>query len=238
MRSLTTYIKSNPAQLFQLHHAIRIELEANRDEKMRLRDKLVQLRQNNHEAYDRLVREQGFNEDECRDVLRDIEGDIEKCFCCEVDENERIACVGDAVIGKLFNGRRVDVLVVVSSLTNSVFAWLVADCKFSMKRPSYGTVCDKNNFEYDVAAKYDAVYSDLKNECEPVWRKRLILVTTEAKGIVQRYVRQSSLSESHPLMGNGDYVLCDVDGISSKVQRARNQYRSAVAGGGLVEMFG
>lgn len=231
MHKLTNHLKTHPELLLQLHCAIRLELQNNQQEKKALMKRLLALKSSDEVAYKQLVADEGFNIDDCRDTLRDIAKDIEKCVEKEFGEYDRIACVGDDAIGKIFGGRRLDVLSIVSSVRDPVCAWVVADCKFAMKRPTYGTVCSVNNFAHDVGAKYDAVFEDLALECESVWRKRLILVTTEARPIIFRYIMQRRLGTGHPLMGPGDYELCDVESIGGLIKKARNQFKTAVCGG-------
>ena len=225
MSKLVAYLRSNPELVLQLHHAIRCELESNLGEK---RDLLKRLQSaENEKAREVIISAEGFNEDECKDTIVSIEDGIKKCQAYEAVEDDRCACCGDSIIGRLVGGRRLDVIAIVSPLACPVYGCALADCKFAMKRPTYGTICDTENFDRDVAQKFDAVCKTFKSDGVLVWQKRLILVTSEALRIITRMINQKRLGSKHPLMAGQCYVVCDVDSIVSLMAKARNQYKSA-----------
>ena len=225
MSKLVAYLRSHPELVLQLHHAIRCELEINLVEKQDLLQRLQSAE--NEKLRDAIIGAEGFNEDECKDTIGAIEDEIKKCYAHEAVDDNRCACCGDSIIGRVFGGRRLDVLIIVSPLSSPVYGCALADCKFAMKRPTYVTICDTDNFVCDVAQKYDAVYDDFKADGVLAWHKRMILVTSEALRIITRMINQKQLGSKHPLMLGQSYVVCDVDSIDSLIAKAKNQYKSS-----------
>lgn len=210
-----------------LHEALRCELERGILKKQALCDRLRTLKRTDPSGYKKLVKDEGFSLDECRDVLAALAADVKKCVGYELEESERNSCMGDDLLRGVFEGRRVDVLTAVNSVANPVLAWALADCKFEMKAPPCATVCDEDNFQHDVAEKFDEVVASLSEEREPVWKKRLVLVCSGAYGVLLRFVAQKRLGTKHPLISSDLYDLCSVDTVSQCLKRAENQYRTA-----------
>ncbi len=227
MSRFARYLSDHPECVLQLHQVIQNELQRNLDEKL---DLLERLKSASKEEFVALVRNEGFNCEECQDLIRSLRSAISRCDCMKAAEDTRDTCCGDDVIGKLFPGRRLDIITVVSSVDIPICACVLADCKFAMKRPLYCTIHDENNFEHDVAEKFDAVCEDLKNDSVSVWSRRLLLVTSEAARILKRMVNQKRLGSSHPLVCGNAYILCDVEDVAGYIGKARSSFRTAASG--------
>ena len=225
--------KSRRQVLFSLHEAIGLELDRGIEEKRRLLDRLCEA---DGVEYRALIENEGFNVDECRDAIASMCKDRKKCTAFECEEREKDSCLGDVELGRVYeSGRRVDVMTIVNSLDAPGYAWVLSDCKFAMKKPTYSIVCATDNFNEDVAEKFDSVENNLKADREPFWHRRVVLVTSEAAPIIRRYREQHALGSAHPLVATGRYEICTVDTVGETVKHARNQYREAGRGNAAIE---
>lgn len=177
-------------------------------------------------AYRKLVKAEGFREEDCNRLLTHLRGDQLIFHQLAGTTEDLPACCGDACLPGMcpgFDGKPVDILVNVSNTPPKAFLWVLGDCKFELKPSGWVLFKCEPNFREEVDDKFENVETHFRRLGERVHDERVVCVTTQAYAQCYRLLQGLRLGkEPHAIIKNR-YVLHTAETISKYLRQCRRR---------------
>lgn len=183
--------------------------------------KLKTLKKSDRGRYLRLLKNEGFNEQECATLLKHLNANLRNSKIYELKDPKAIACYGDVVLKnniRGFKGKTLDILVAINKSMRPPFVWLMGDCKFEEKPYRFSLFLDPDRFRDEVDEKFENVIKWFNNSNEQFCRTRMIIVTNEACAQCQRMLQNLRLGNEPHSIVKGNYVFVTVDSIIKQIR--------------------